>query len=74
MENTIDLHMIIDRSSIEIFVNQGDVCFSNQLFLDVSNKNLKISSTDKPLNIDRLEVYQLESIWLKREHELGYFR
>jgi len=36
--------------------------------------NLSLTSTGGAFQVDAMEVYRLESIWLKREQELGYKR
>jgi hypothetical protein len=41
---------------------------------DPSDMNLEFFSTGGPVEIDFMEAYRLESIWLKREQELGYYR
>ncbi len=70
----LKLHFIIDRSSIEIFVNRGDVVFTRLFYPDIANKSLGIKVSNGSFTIDRMELYRLQSIWLRREQELGYKR
>jgi fructan beta-fructosidase len=72
--NKVKLRFIIDRNSIEIYANQGEVTFTRLFYPDSANKNLSLTSTGGNLNINSMELYRLESIWLKREQELGYKR
>ncbi len=72
--NIIKLRLIIDRNSIEIFANQGEVTYSNLFYPDPSNMNLEMTSSGGAVRINFMEAYRLESIWLKREQELGYYR
>ncbi|PKQ45384.1 glycoside hydrolase family 32 protein [Confluentibacter flavum] len=74
VNNTIKLRFIIDRNSIEIYANQGEVSITRLFYPDADNKNLGLSPIGGNCRINNLEVYKLESIWLKREQELGYDR
>ena len=73
-DNKIKLRFIIDRNSIEIYVNQGEVTFTRLFYPDSCNKKLVLTAVGGDCRIVNLEVYKLESIWLKREQELGYKR
>jgi sucrose-6-phosphate hydrolase SacC (GH32 family) len=72
--NKIKLRFIIDRNSVEIYANQGEVTFTRLFYPDPSNMDLSLTSSGAEFRIDKLEVYRLESIWLARERELGYER
>ena len=71
---TIRLRIIVDRNSVEVYANQGEVTFTKYFHPDPGNMDLSFSSVGGDLRIKDLEVYRLESIWLKRERELGYYR
>jgi fructan beta-fructosidase len=72
--NAIKLRFIIDRNSVEIFANQGEVSVTRLFYPDPANKNLSLTSVGGDFKINKMELYRLESIWLKREQELGYHR
>lgn len=74
MDSKIKLRYIIDRSSIEVFVNEGEVTFSNIFYPDSSNMNLELFAIGESIRLNFMEAYHLASIWLKREQELGYDR
>ncbi len=74
VDRKIKLRLIIDRSSIEVFANEGEVTFSNLFYPDPSNMNLELFFTGGSARINYMEAYRLKSIWLKREQELGYYR
>jgi hypothetical protein len=59
---------------VEIFVNDGDVSFTRMFFPNAEQDKIEMSVTDGAALLRELEVYGLRSIWLKREHELGYDR
>ena len=70
---SMKVRLIIDRSSVEIFINEGEITFSNLFYPDQSNRNLGLTS-DGTLLLKNLEIYRLSSIWLKKEQELGFYR
>ena len=72
--NKIKLRFIIDRNSVEIYGNEGEVTFTRLFYPTPSNMHLSLSSVQGECRIDKMELYRLESIWLKREQELGYDR
>ena len=69
--NKIKLRFIIDRNSVEIYANEGDVTFTRLFYPDTSNMSISLTSPNGECRIDNMELYRLESIWLKREQELG---
>lgn len=72
--NKIKLRFIIDRNSVEIYVNEGEVTVTRLFYPDPGNMSLSLTAAGGVFRIDHMEVYRLESIWLKREQELGYKR
>jgi sucrose-6-phosphate hydrolase SacC (GH32 family) len=60
----IRLHILVDRTSIEIFPNKGlmpiFLCFP----LDTENKSLEIFARGRQAKIQNLEVCKLKSIWV----------
>lgn len=70
----IQLQILIDRGSIEVFANDGEISFTKLFFPNPDNLTVSLSTLDKELKVISLEAYQLNSIWIKREQELGYFR
>ena len=74
VKNKIKLRFIIDRNSVEIYANQGEITFTRLFYPDPANMNLGLSAKGGEFKIQKMELYRLESIWLKREQELGYKR
>ena len=73
-DGTVRQRMILDRGSVEVYANQGEVTFTKLFYPDLSNMNMEFYSEGGTARIRAMEVYRLRSIWLKREQELGYFR
>jgi sucrose-6-phosphate hydrolase SacC (GH32 family) len=73
-DNKLKLHFIIDRNSVEIYAGEGDLTLSRLFYPDPANKKLSFTSVGGSVRLNSMEVYQLQSVWLKRERELGYQR
>lgn len=68
------LRVILDRSSVEVFVNDGEVSFTRMFFPNADQTKVGLSVASGEALLRELEAYKLRSIWLKRERELGYDR
>jgi fructan beta-fructosidase len=71
--NILKLRFIIDRNSVEVYTNEGETSITRLFYPDASNKNIGLTAAGEA-KIQLMELYRLESIWLKREQELGYQR
>ncbi|UQS82029.1 sucrose-6-phosphate hydrolase [Bombilactobacillus folatiphilus] len=54
----LQLQIFVDRSSLEIFVNQGEVVFSERYYFETAPKILASSSTDTSLQV---QIYRLDN-------------
>ena len=70
----VKIHLIIDRSSIEAYFNRGEVSLTEKFYPDANNKTISFYSNSENTLIKSLDIYRLQSIWLEREEELGYYR
>lgn len=68
------LRIIVDRNSVEVYANHGEVTFTKLFYPDQSNLDLEVFSVDGPAIVNTMEIYRLQSIWLEKERDLGYFR
>ncbi|MGG4213052.1 glycoside hydrolase family 32 protein [Paenibacillus sp. FSL L8-0638] len=59
-ENRLDLHMYVDRSSIEVFFNHGQVVITDLIFPDAQSKGLDIFTAEEQVTLFSLELYALE--------------
>ncbi|MDH3651826.1 MAG: glycoside hydrolase family 32 protein [Saprospiraceae bacterium] len=73
IDGMVTFRFIVDRNSIEVFCNRGEVTFTKLFYPDEDNQDLEIF-TDGSAHISTMEVYRLQSIWLQREQELGFYR
>lgn len=59
----IHLHVFIDRSSVEIFANDGSVTMTDLIFPDTDITELELFAADGVAKIISLEVFDLQSIY-----------
>jgi len=62
-DGRIQLQILVDRTSIEIFGNNGRVSMSMCLFFDPENKTLQMLSSQGAARIALLDLYELKSAW-----------
>ena len=67
--DTIELNVIVDASSMEIFINGGETVFTSLVFPETPYDKVSLRSESR-LRIDRAEAYELSSIWSgDKDHE-----
>ena len=62
----LKLHIFIDRSSIEVFLNSGEKIMTARIFPDEQSKGIEFF-TDNTININSLQKWTLQSSWSKQE-------
>jgi sucrose-6-phosphate hydrolase SacC (GH32 family) len=63
VDGKINLRILVDRPSIEIYANNGRIYMPMQAVRDLDNKSLKIYSKGGNAHIEEMTVYEIESIW-----------
>ncbi|WP_409293222.1 GH32 C-terminal domain-containing protein [Peribacillus sp. SCS-37] len=58
----IKFHILIDRSSIEVFANDGDTAITNLVFPDSTGRGLELFSNGGTATLIFLDFYQLKSL------------
>lgn len=64
-DGTIKMHVFIDRSSAEVFGNDGISVITDQLFPTSSSNGLQLYSKGGSVKLKSLNVYPLKSTWGK---------
>ncbi len=67
IQGRIKLEILLDRTSLEIFGNDGRISMSSCFLPDPRNRNLKIYSSGGKARVVSLKVYELGSIWPQSE-------
>ena len=55
----INIHMFMDKSAIEIFINDGEVVISSRIYPKEGSNELEIISADGKVIINKLELWNL---------------
>lgn len=58
--NKIKLRIIIDRSSVEVFGNNGQIVFTDQIFPQLQSDGLDLYSIGGDITVNSLKVHQLK--------------
>jgi fructan beta-fructosidase len=64
IDNRITLQILVDRTSIEVFGNDGRVSMCSCFLPDLENTNIAIYASGGEAEIISLDVYELRSAWL----------
>jgi fructan beta-fructosidase len=59
----IDLELLVDRTSVEIFADYGRFSIIEQLALPANNEGFQFNTRRAKIYIHQLEVHELKSIW-----------
>ena len=62
-DKKIEFKIIIDRSSIEIYLDEGKYCISSTFFPDPEAKFYELLTRGGEIIVDQMRVYPLKSIW-----------
>ena len=64
IDNRITLQILVDRTSIEVFGNDGRVSMCSCFLPDLENTNIAMYASGGEAEIISLDVYELRSAWL----------
>ncbi len=59
----VKFRIFIDQSSVEVFVNDGEIVMSSLIFPDPANRGIEMFSWDDPTTLRNLQAWQLNTIW-----------
>ncbi len=62
-DSTLDIHLFMDQSSIEVFANDYRTVMSSLVFTKPTETNVSLFSQNKPTKILQFEMWDLKSIW-----------
>jgi len=63
IDGAIQLELLVDRTSIEIFANDGEVYMPMAVIPPDDNKTLRVLVEGGPVKVESLEIHELKSIW-----------
>ncbi|CAM4088542.1 glycoside hydrolase family 32 protein [Paenibacillus alkaliterrae] len=62
-DGRVQLRLFIDRSSVELFANDGRIVITNRLYPDPANVGIKFFARGGSAVIETLDAWELSSIW-----------
>jgi fructan beta-fructosidase len=63
IDGIVKLHIFVDWSSIEVFVNEGEAVITNRIFPDPESSDVILFSEGGSARLNRLDFWSLNSIW-----------
>jgi beta-fructofuranosidase len=64
-KHQVKFHVYVDRSSLEIFVNDGDIVFSSRIYPDPASVGSAIFTDGGSVTILSCDVWELQDIWVQ---------
>ncbi|HEU5140538.1 MAG TPA: glycoside hydrolase family 32 protein [Bacillales bacterium] len=61
--HTVKWHLFLDRSSIELFINDGELVMTNRIYPDPSSLGLDLFAKGGSVKVSSLDLWDLSSIW-----------
>ncbi|QHA90840.1 glycoside hydrolase family 32 protein [Bacillus sp. N1-1] len=68
-DGKVKLHLFVDRSSVELFANDGKRVMTNRIFPSEDSDDFEIYAMNGKVTLESLEVYELDSSWKTGEKE-----
>ncbi len=65
-ENTIRLHILLDRSSVEVFGNDGQTVITDKIFPNLTSDGLQLFAKGGDIHLKSLDIWKLKSIWSQK--------
>ena len=62
-EGKIKLHVFVDWSSVEVFINDGEAVITNRIFPDPDSQGILMFAEGGNATINNLDFWTLTSIW-----------
>ena len=69
IDNKIYLEVLIDRSSIEVFANNGRAVMSNLFTPNPEADEMKLVNTGGELLVEQLDIYEMKSMWAQEKNK-----
>lgn len=62
-DNKIKLHIFVDKSSVEVFGNDGRLSITDRIFPSIHSNGIVFYSKGGSVKLISLDIWQLESVW-----------
>ena len=67
MKGNVRLQVLVDRTSLEIFGNDGLLYMPMAAKFTLNDRSLVLTASDAAVRFDSLEVHELHSIWPQKK-------
>jgi fructan beta-fructosidase len=71
LDNVVRLHLLVDRSSIEVFGNDGLVVITERIFPGSAGYGIEIFAEGGSVELQSMEVYELSPAVFSHEQGRG---
>jgi beta-fructofuranosidase len=61
--NSVKFHLYLDRSSLELFVNDGELTMSSRIYPDPNSLGIQVFVKDGSVKIHSFDIWELKEIW-----------
>ena len=61
ISDTVRLHIFVDRSSVEVFGNDGQVVLTEQIFPNAASQGLELFAEGGEVRLSALDIYAFEA-------------
>lgn len=66
INNKIKIEILVDRTSVEVFANNGQTNISNCFTPDEGSNDVLLFTNGGELGVDKLDVYEINSVWREK--------
>ncbi|TWU02234.1 glycoside hydrolase family 32 protein [Stieleria varia] len=63
VDGQVRLHVLVDRSCIEVFINDGEAVISDRIFPTSQQPSIEVFAGDATASVSDTKVHLLDSIW-----------
>jgi len=61
--NNLILDIYVDHSSVEIFIDDGEISITDLVFPEKDSNEIKLSVNNSEIKINKLNIFEMNSIW-----------
>lgn len=69
IDGKIQIEILLDRSSVEIFANKGIAVMTSCLFEPEDNLDLELFTIGGELMVDKLDIYPVKTVWRDKDKD-----
>ena len=69
----LDLHILLDESSVEVFTAQGTLVMTAQTFGNPHSDGIRLSSDGGDTSLDAFSIHALDTTWVDNIEDIWHF-